>query len=335
MAFYLDIEIFLRRTAILFAALLCVSCSDPFNTGLFREDPTLSAQTGETRQPGWRFGADPDAPTAPFPEGKGRFILLDWGGRPLRVWTYAPTQADLSALPIVVVMHGVRRDADRYRDEWAALAQVNRFIVVAPEFTRRDFPEATGYNLGNVFDRNALERGEMNRIDEEAWSFSAIEPLFSAVTDYLNSMQTEYTLYGHSAGSQFVHRFLFYKHQARVKRYIAANAGWYTTPDFEEPYPYGLQDAGVDEASLRAALARDVVVLLGGLDNDAMHRSLRRTPEALRQGPHRFARGQFFFERAAQVAAELDTPFNWRLETVPYAKHSNGEMALSAATLIE
>lgn len=335
MAFYLDVETFLRRTAIIFAALLCVSCSDALTAGVFSSDPTLSAQTSEASEPRWRFGADADGPTAPFPEGKGRFVLVDWGGPPLRVWTYAPTQADLSVLPIVIVMHGVRRDADRYRDEWAALAQVNRFIVVAPEFTRRAFPEAAGYNLGNVFDRNALEKGEMKRIDEAEWSFSAIEPLFSATADYLNSTQTEYTLYGHSAGSQFVHRFLFYKPGARVKRYIAANAGWYTTPSFEEPYPYGLQGAGVDEAALKTALARDVVVLLGDLDNDAMHGSLRRTPEALRQGPHRFGRGQHFFERARQVAEEQDAPFNWRLETVPYAKHSNGEMALSAAALIE
>ena len=329
MKFYLDVETFLRRAAIIFAVLLCASCTD-----IFRGEPTLSAETGETQPPAWRFGGA-DAPAEPLAEGKGRFMLVDWGGPPLRVWTYAPTQADLSVLPIVVVMHGVRRDGDRYRDEWAALAQLNRFIVVAPEFTQRAFPEATGYNLGNVFEANALERGEMKQRDEQDWAFSAIEPLFSAVTGYLNSTQTEYTLYGHSAGSQFVHRFLFYKPDARVKRYIAANAGWYTTPDFEAPYPYGLRDAGVDESALTKALERDVVVLLGDLDNDAMHRSLRRTPEALRQGPHRFARGQFFFERARRSAEELDAPFNWRLETVPYAKHSNGEMALAAAALIE
>ena len=266
--------------------------------------------------------------TGPLTEGKGRFLFADWGGRSIPVWTYVPTQSNAAELPIAVIMHGAGRDGDRYRDEWAALAQVNRFIVIAPEFSSQAFPKAERYNLGNVFNADSA------RVDESEWTFSAIEPLFSAVTRHLNSTQTTYTIYGHSAGSQFVHRFLLYKPEARVNRYIAANAGWYTMPNFDEPYPYGLNGAGVDPDALKIALQRDVVILLGDLDNDPMHRSLRRAPEAMRQGPYRLARGRQFFERARQIAEDMDTPFNWRLQTAPYAKHSNGEMALFAAALV-
>ncbi len=271
----------------------------------------------------------PEGAAPPLVEGKGRFVLTDWGGPPIPVWTYVPTQSESASLPIVIVMHGTGRDADRYRDEWAAVAQLERFIVVAPEFSKRRFPEAEGYNLGNVFAKGLAERNP-----EAEWAFSALEPLFDAVVRSIGSLQNTYTLFGHSAGSQFVHRFLLYKPDARVDRYIAANAGWYTMPDFNTPYPYGLAGAGVDVEALKTAFERDVIVLLGTLDNDPAHRSLRRTPEAAIQGPHRYARGQAYFAEAEKAAEALGVPFNWRLKFVENAKHSNGEMAIGAAVLI-
>lgn len=307
-----------NTVVILFGTLLAMCAATSFANDS-DDVPTLSATSGEVHIPAGQ--------TAPLSAERGRFVLLDWGGPPIPVWTYVPRRSDAAKLPVVIVMHGVGRDADRYRDEWAALAQLNRFVVVAPEFSTQQFPRSAGYNLGNVFER---ESGD--RIDERNWSFSAIEPLFDAVTRHLNSGQTEYTLYGHSAGSQFVHRFLFYKPDARVKRYITANAGWYTMPDFEEPYPYGLDGAGIDREALKTALQKDVVVLLGDHDDDATHSSLRRTPEAMSQGAHRFARGQSFFDRAKRQALELDVPFNWSMRVVRNAKHSNAEMAIGAVS---
>ena len=48
-----------------------------------------------------------------------------------------------------------------------------------------------------------------------------------------------------------MHRYLYYVPEARVSRFIAANAGWYTMPDFSIGYPYGLKDAGIEEDALR------------------------------------------------------------------------------------
>lgn len=262
-------------------------------------------------------------------EGNDRFVLGDWGGPAIPVWTYVPIGQDPSDLPIVIVMHGTNRDADRYRNEWRALAQLEGFIVAAPEFSRGDWASSAGYNLGNVFREEGVDLQP-----EAEWAFSAIEPIFDAVKTRLDGNQTDYTLYGHSAGSQFVHRFLFYKPDARVSRYIAANAGWYTMPGFDEIYPYGLSQANVSEAQLSAALQKDVVVLLGTLDSDPTHSSLRRTPEALRQGPHRFARGISFYRAAEEEAERRGLPFNWRLETVEGAVHSNGQMVFGAVPLI-
>jgi poly(3-hydroxybutyrate) depolymerase len=259
--------------------------------------------------------------------GKGDFLFDRWDGPTLKVWYYLPETFNADS-PIVIVMHGNSRDGDRYRDQWADLAAAGNFVVVAPEFPRPEFPTANEYNLGNVFTVEGTKR------PASSWSFTAIEKLFDVVTSDLASNATEYTLYGHSAGSQFVHRFLYYVPDARISLAIAANAGWYTLPEYDVLYPYGLLGAGVSENALRIALARHVTVLLGDQDIDTDGDSLRRTPEAMEQGPNRFSRGQYFFEQAAGSAQDLGMDFNWELVVVPGADHDNGKMAIGAAPLI-
>ncbi len=255
-----------------------------------------------------------------------RFVFTKWAGPDLPVWVYLPDGIDLSRAPVLFMMHGNQRDPHRYLREWREPAQENGLIVVAPEFSQRDFPKSAGYNLGNVF-RKETE----GRQDESIWSFSAIEPIFDRVKQAVGSQQTQYSIYGHSAGAQFVHRYLYYKPDAPVKQYIAANAGWYTRPDVAEVYPYGLAGAGISEEMVRAALSKNVLLLLGDKDNDPNHKSLRRSPEAMKQGPHRFARGLSYHEFGKQKADEYALPFGWRVKVVPGVAHSNGLMAKAAA----
>lgn len=226
--------------------------------------------------------------------------------------------------PVVFVMHGMRRNADEYRDQWYDLAEEHDFLVVVPEFSEKDFPKADGYNLGNVYGPKGGTR------DPSRWAFSVIEPLFDEVRRRYDMNAEAYALYGHSAGAQFVHRFLFHVPDARVSRVVAANAGWYTMPDFRTPFPYGLKGSNVGPQKLRQALQLPLLVLLGEADTDPEHRSLSRTPEALAQGAHRFARGQAFFAAGRAEAARMGVPFGWLLETVPDADHDNRKMAPAA-----
>jgi hypothetical protein len=50
-----------------------------------------------------------------------------------------------------------------------------------------------------------------------------------------------YDMYGHSAGAQFVHRYLQFYDSPKVKKAVAANAGWYTFPNEAINYPYGIK----------------------------------------------------------------------------------------------
>ena len=173
--------------------------------------------------------------------------------------------------PVVLVMHGMSRTAEKERDTWQELVLENRFLLIVPEFSQRDFPGSRNYNLGN------LSGPEGQPVSRELWTFSAIEPLFDNVKKRYRMTTPSYSIFGHSAGAQFVHRFLFLFDGARVERAVAANAGWYTMPDFNIPYPYGLADSRVTPEKLRHALGLPLTVLLGDRDTDVAHESLRTT----------------------------------------------------------
>lgn len=261
--------------------------------------------------------------------GKGRYIFSGWDGPAIPVWTYVPPAIDPATAPIAIILHGASRNPDAYRDAWADEAEKGGFIVIAPGFAEKDFPGLEGYAMGGVVTRAGMPQPK-NR-----WTFSVIEPLFDDVVARLRGSQTGYNLYGHSAGSQFVHRYLYFVPEARVKRYLAANAGWYTRADMGVAFPFGLDGTPVTEERLRAALAKDVVILLGDQDKDEKHRLLNRSPAAMKQGRHRFARGQSFFAHARDLAREKGWEFGWTLRVVPGVAHSNSGMAQGSWDLID
>ncbi len=247
-------------------------------------------------------------------------FAFESGGHKLTVWYHRPAAAPADA-PVLFVIHGVGRNAEEYLNDWIEYADQKHFLLVVPEFSKTEFPGEEAFNSGNLFDAAGQPRPRAQ------WSYSMIEPMFDAVRQRLGSTRNDYLLYGHSAGSQFVQRFLYFVPQARLTRAIAANAGWYMLPALAVEFPYGLKGTAVDAAALRTAFARPVVILLGEADIDPNHAALRHTPEADAQGLYRFARGHYFFAQARLAAASMKTPFNWTLATAPGIAHSNKGMA--------
>lgn len=272
------------------------------------------------------FVAPDDTPLVEAPAA-ARFVFTEWDGPDLPVYYQLPDKVTRDT-PVVFVMHGVKRDADRYRDEWADLARQHGFIAVVPQFGKSDFPGSRGYNTGYFAQADGTPR------PRALWSFAAIEPLFDDVRKRFGTDVPTYTIYGHSAGAQFVHRFVLFMPEARIEQAIAANSGWYTMPDPAIGFPYGLGAAPVDERGLTAALGKQLTVLLGTADIDRSDSDLRKTPEADAQGPHRFARGQAFYAEGERAATERKATFGWTLVTVPGVGHSNAKMARAAAEIL-
>jgi hypothetical protein len=260
-----------------------------------------------------------------FP-GAGSFCFVDdrgSEGKPLTVWYYRPLRFS-ETTPIVFVMHGVKRDADFYRDNWMATAERFGFLLICPEFAKADYPHRTAYQLGNLFDR------EGRPTPKNGWTFGVIERLFDSVRAATGNAGERYHIYGHSAGGQFVHRLALFLPEARYATAVAANSGWYTMPTLDgRKFPYGLRDSGSTLEMLKAAFGNRLVILLGEEDTDAEDPFLRTSKGARRQGRNRFERGQAFF-----ATARLGVTLNWTLETVPGAAHFDPLMMPAAARLL-
>ncbi len=241
------------------------------------------------------------------------------------MWYHRP--GDFAAdRPVVFVCHGVARNADEYRDSWVAEAEARNFLLLVPDYSRALYPTNDEYNLGNMVD------GEGRPQPRETWTFGAIERIFQQARAAAGATARTFRIYGHSAGSQFVHRMMLFAPPPSAGQVIAANAGWYTLPVLDQAYPVGAAGTAVTP-DIPAFFARDLTVLLGEADNDTNSPNLPKEPAALLQGPHRFARGHFFFDRCRAEAAKLGVPFNWRLATAPGIGHYNPGMAPFAAKI--
>lgn len=276
----------------------------------------------------------------------------------MKVYYYLPPV--LPDSPPLMVLHGLKRDADVYFNTLMKSGEPERLgiTLVVPSFSAKLFPKAAGYNFGNVFEEDPdVEGAKLSLRPTSEWAFTALERCFDELCKRAgHSPERGYNLFGHSAGAQFSHRFLLLAGagQLRVKCCVCANAGWYTMPHVpaQHRFPYGLRhlpadllgtgaagSAGEDvERALAAAFVKaPLLLLLGDQDTDPQKprpEIWRATPEANAQGKHRFERGHSFFNAGQAMAEHLGVPFGWQLQVVPGVGHHGGAMAALAAGML-
>lgn len=253
--------------------------------------------------------------------GQVEFVMP--GFPAMRVFT--ATSGDPTRARPVVVCHGVQRNAEEYRDAWVPLVEGRDAVVIAPEFTTEDHPGAARYNLGGM-----AAEDERRLRDPATWTFALVEPLVREVAAGLGARTDRFSMFGHSAGAQFVHRYLAFVPDAPAERAVAANAGWYTLPDPSVRFPYGLKRA--PEVDAAGFVGRDLVVMLGG--DDVEDENLRTDNQARDQGDTRLERGLRFYRAGRREAQRLGVPFGWGLHVVPGVRHEHGDMAAVAAPLL-
>lgn len=265
-----------------------------------------------------------------MPIGDGSFEVVDVPRGPVTVYTYRPRSASASS-PIWVVMAGARRAAERhlafdYYDTWRPLAERYGAILLVPEFTAEKWPGVDAYNHGNVVSAN---------LQPKPWrltSFYVVEQAFRMAAGSLGSTQRRFSIFGHGAGSQFVQRYVLHSGCKMIDRAVSANPGWFMLPDGEFSYPYGLAGAPIGTRVLRSAFACNYTLLLGTADVNRA--GLRNDPGAAAQGPTRYERGRFYFDRSRSVAARMGAGFRWDLREVAGVGHEASRMAPAGAAVL-
>ncbi len=271
-------------------------------------------------------------PSDPFLQGTGFFLWsshLPLADKPLKVYYHIPPNPGPS-MPMVFVFHGTGRNGADYRNAWIDKANEKGFMVFAPEFSEALYPGGDAYNLGNVFvDGDNPSPGTLNA--EPLWTYSVVEPLFVNLKTGMASERTQYELYGHSAGAQFVHRLVLLKPEGSYGRIVVSAAGWYTVPDPQISFPYGIAQSPVENADLSPFFGRELQVLVGEADKDPNAPALRRNDIADRQGTTRLARAAYFFQRSQALAQDRGQAFRWEYQTLPGVGHDYVATSRAAA----
>lgn len=218
---------------------------------------------------------------------------------------YIPKSAPQNP-PVLVVVHGLSRDAQEQVDQFRPFAEQHGFVLIAPHFTEADYPDFQ--RLGR--------RGRGLRADLALQNLLSNLPFESAGEGVF--------LFGYSGGAQFAHRFLM-AHPEQVKAAVVAAAGWYTLPDAAVAYPYGLRiDGSLPAVRLRPGQFLKVPVLtLVGEDDTERDENLRRSRSLdKQQGRTRVDRATRWVDKMGAAAQRHDLNTVYRLAVLNNAGHS-------------
>jgi pimeloyl-ACP methyl ester carboxylesterase len=236
---------------------------------------------------------------------RGRILEREVDSRH-RYYLYVPRDLRPDSA-LLVSVHGISRNAREHVAAFTRMAERFETVLVAPVF-----------GDGRYGDYQRLgRRGRGSRAD------LALQRLASHVIYEWGLPSAKFFLYGHSGGAQFAHRYaMAYPHD--VAGLALSAAGWYTLPDPDLPYPYGIEPTA-DSRGLsldpREFLRVPACVFVGEDDvnrDGAFNRSEKL--DSL-QGRNRIERGAYWVESMNRAAAAFGYDTRYSLHILPDAGH--------------
>ena len=206
------------------------------------------------------------------------------------------------------------------------LANKHNVLLIAPEFNRSSFPS---YNTLMM----STSSGRI-RENKDLYLNNSIDLFFEHFNEKFGLEAQDYMIYGHSGGSQFVHRYLLLSDSPKASKAVAANAGWYTFLH-GAPYPYGIKNPPIEltSAHIRRFLNTEIHILIGSEDVK-VDSSVNQSDGANAQGRNRFQRAKNFFNVTTDIVEENNLDFKWKYQIVNGAAHSNSKMSKAAAKIL-
>lgn len=275
---------------------------------------------------------DMDVDTISLENGSGVFLLE--GGKDktktVKVHYYKPLGFNKDS-DVVIILPGAGRNAPDYRDAWIIASEKKNILILSLEYSEKHYPGFWNYNLaGMIYDVNVKTQEYKIKLNSDDWIFNDFDRVFNLVKSELKLNKDSFVLFGHSAGGQILHRLALFNTNNKAKTIIAANSGWYTIPNLNDVFPYGLKKSGLTKENIN--FTNNLVVFLGEHDNASETRGhLRRSPEVDKQGLHRLARGQYFYKTSKSLSDSLNKAFSWKLSIIPDVGHDYKKMSQAAA----
>ena len=213
---------------------------------------------------------------------------------------------------LLIVFHGVGRDALPYLRHASPLTEAVCAVAVAPQFDQERFPR-------DLYQYGGVGTGGARTVDD-------VQPIVLWADRTLGLGSLPVVLLGHSAGAQFVDRVAAYT-ALDARCIVVANPSTWALPSLDRPLPFGFGGDPDAERDLRRYLSRPIVVLLG--QDDTGQEDLAMSSQARAQGADRLERGRNAFRAAVDLARARGWPLGWRLVEVPGVGHHAAAMFAS------
>lgn len=209
---------------------------------------------------------------------------------------------------ILYSIHGISRNAEEHIQGFIAQAEKFGAIIIAPLFPKESFPRYQ--QLGTSV---TLERADM-----------AFDHVLQDAHEWLGTSPAPMRMFGFSGGGQFVHRYAMF-YPKRVSRMVLAAPGWYSFPNPDQKYPYGIKSTK-DWPNLKFSLEKFLQIptlTLTGEEDDLRDKDLNKAREIDNyQGLTRIERAERWTAAARALGRSYDIPVDFRLESIPNASHA-------------
>ena len=254
-----------------------------------------------------------------------KFTFTSWNKPDLDVFYHLPKTID-NDTKVLFVVHGNTRNADDYLNSWIRLTKDKNIAIFAPHFKRSSF---ISFNTLQM----STSSGKI-RTDTDLYLHNSIDTLFKYIKTKFKLNDKLYDIYGHSAGAQFVNRYLLMYDNPSVNKAVAANAGWYTFLNGAD-FPYGVKNPPISltDSNVKKFLSTNLYILIGTNDID-VDSSINKSKGAQKQGINRLQRAKNFFTYTESIVEQNNLEFKWKYQAVPGAPHSNKVMSKAAVLVL-
>ena len=247
-----------------------------------------------------------------------------WNKPDIEIYYISPDVIDENT-KVIFVIHGNTRNAEDYLSEWRPYIAKKNVIVVAPKFTKESFKYFALLEM-------AQSSGKVNR-DESEYINNSISLIFNFIKSKFSLNTQTYDMFGHSAGAQFIHRYMLLSDDKRISNAVIANAGWYTFISDAE-FPYGIKNSPIKISNdhMRWYAASKVNLLIGS--DDVGFKSLNTSKGAQIQGNNRFERANNYFNTLIKEAEKNNYVLRWNFKVLDDIDHDYKKITPIAADIL-